>query len=240
LSTKRKRQRTGKSSTQRARRAQTDAPNRGIRPWVLPGIAGIAVIAIVLLGVFTLSSDDGNSTAAADVPSPSLGDRTAQVVIHEYGDYQCPFCGRFARTVKPEIQERYIDTGVARLVWHDLTWHGRESRTAANAARCAGDQDQFWEYHDLLFSLQRGENDGTYSNERLKEYGDAMGLEPDAFHSCVDSNVYEDAIDADLRRGRQLGISGKPSFVIGEQRVVGAQPLEVFEQAIRTELQQQG
>lgn len=194
----------------------------------------------MLLGVFTLSSDDGNSTAAADVPSPSLGDRTAQVVIHEYGDYQCPFCGRFARTVKPEIQERYIDTGVARLVWHDLTWHGRESRTSANAARCAGDQGQFWEYHDLLFSLQRGENDGTFSNERLKEYGDAMGLEPDAFHSCVDSNVYEDAIDADLRRGRQLGISGTPSFVIGEQRVVGAQPLEVFEQAIRTELQQQG
>jgi len=238
MSTKRKRPRSAKS---RARReATSDARNRGVRPWIMPGLMGVAVLAVVLIGVSVIASDNGGSSDEVRVPSPSIGERTAQVVIHEYGDYQCPFCGRFARTVKPEIQERYIDTGVARLVWHDLAWHGRESRTSANAARCAGDQGQFWEFHDLLFDLQRGENDGTFSNDRLKEYGDAMGLDPEAFHACVDAGTYEGAIDADMSRGRRLGINGTPSFVIGDQRIVGAQPLEVFEQAILTEQRQHG
>ena len=237
VSSKRKQRRTEKVQRQRTQRKSKSQSSRGIRPWILPGLAGLAVIAIGLVAVFTLSSEDGNA-AAARVPAPSLGERSAQVVIHEYGDYQCPFCGVFARTIKPELQERFIDTGVARLVWHDFAWHGDESRTAANAARCAGDQGQFWEFHDLLFALFRGENQGTFSNDRLKTYGDELGLEPDAFQACVDGNDYGAAIDADMRRVRQLGLNGTPSFVIGDRRVVGAQPIEVFEQAIAAELQQ--
>jgi len=237
VSSKRKQRRTEKVQRQRTQRKSKSQDSRGIRPWILPGLAGLAVIAIGLVAVFTLSSEDG-STAAARVPAPSLGERSAEVVIHEYGDYQCPFCGVFARNIKPELQERFIDTGVARLVWHDFAWHGDESRTAANAARCAGDQGQFWEFHDLLFTLFSGENNGTFSNENLKTYGDELGLEPAAFHSCVDGNDYGGAIDADMRRVRQLGLNGTPSFVIGDRRVVGAQPIEVFEQAIAAELQQ--
>lgn len=232
--TRRQRREEHKKST-----ARKSAPNRnkGVRPWILPGIAAIAVIAIVLVGVFTLTSDDGSSAAAANVPSPSLGERTADVVIHEYGDYQCPFCGVFARSIKPEIQERFIDTGIARLVWHDFAWHGPESQTSANAARCAGDQGRFWEMHDMLFDRFSGENNGTFSNENLKRYGGILGLEPEAFETCVDGNVYRDAIAADMNRVRRLGLNGTPSFTIGDQRIVGAQPVEVFEQAILAEIE---
>ena len=181
MSSKRKRRATDKTRTQRARRAPDNTRNAGIRPWILPGIAGIAVIAIVLVGVFAISSEDGNTASAARVPSPSVGERSAQVVIHEYADYQCPFCGVFARSIKPQLQERYIDTGIARLVWHDFAWYGDESRHAANAARCAGEQGQFWEYHDLLFDNQRGTNTGNFSRDNLKRYGNALGLEPEAF-----------------------------------------------------------
>jgi protein-disulfide isomerase len=231
---------TRRQKRQKASRKATAHKNKGIRPWILPGIAGIAVIAIVLVGVFTLTSDDGSSAAAANVPSPSLGDRTAQVVIHEYGDYQCPFCGVFARSIKPEIQERFIDTGIARLVWHDFAWHGPESQTAANAARCAGDQGQFWEMHDMLFERFSGENNGTFANENLKRYGGILGLEPEAFGSCIDGNTYRDAIAADMNRVRRLGLNGTPSFMVGDQRIVGAQPVEVFEQAILAQLQAAG
>lgn len=229
-------QRPQRVQTRRNRRKVEADRSSGIRPWILPGIAGIAVIAIVLVGVFTLSSGDSTSGATADAPSPSLGERTAQVVIHEYGDYQCPFCGVFARSIKPEIQERFIDTGIARLVWHDFAWHGPESLTSANAARCAGDQGRFWDLHDMLFERFSGENNGTFSNENLKRYGDILGLEPEAFGRCVDDNTYGPAIAADMSRVRRLGLNGTPSFTIGDQRIVGAQPVEVFEQAIRAEL----
>jgi protein-disulfide isomerase len=240
VSQTRRQRRQEQTKRQKAARTAAADKSKGFRPWILPGIAGIAVIAIVLVGLVTLNSDDGNSVAAANVPSPSLGERTAQVVIHEYGDYQCPFCGVFARSIKPEIQERFIDTGIARLVWHDFAWHGQESQTAANAARCAGDQGQFWEMHDMLFERFSGENNGTFANENLKRYGGILGLEPEAFDSCVDGNTYRDAIAADMNRVRRLGLNGTPSFMVGDRRIVGAQPVEVFEQAILAELQAAG
>jgi len=233
----RRQRRLEKVERQRAERKAAQNKHKGIRPWILPGIAGIAVIAIVLVGVFAINSDGGD-TAAAQMPAPSLGEPTAQVVIHEYADYQCPFCGVFSRSIKPELQEKYIDTGLARLVWHDFAWYGDESRIAANAARCAADQDQFWEFHDLLFERQLGTNQGTFSRDNIKRLGVALALEPEAFESCVDANAYAGAIDADMRRVRRLGLNGTPSFIIGEQRVIGAQLFEVFEEAILAELRQ--
>lgn len=236
----RRQRRAERVREQRTQRKAAQDRSKGIRPWILPGIAGIAVIAIVLVGVFALNSDDGSSAAAARVPSPSVGEPTAQVVIHEYGDFQCAFCGVFSRSIKPELKERYIDTGIARLVWHDFAWYGDESRVAANAARCAAEQGQFWEYHDLLFERQQGTNQGTFSRDNLKRFGALLGLEAESFDACVDSTTYYAAIDADMRRVRDLGLNGTPSFIIGEQRVIGAQPIEVFEQAIAIEQQRAG
>ena len=221
----RKQQRTERVRDRRTRRKASRSVadhNQGVRPWIMPGLAGIAVIAIVLVGVLTVSNDQDNITAAADVPSPAIGEATAEVVIHEYGDYQCAFCGVFARTIKPQLQERFIETGIARLVWHDFAWYGDESDLAANAARCAGDQGQFWDYHDLLFDRQSGTNNGTFSRDNLVRLGSILGLEARPFESCVDGNTYRAAIAADMNRVRQLGLNGTPSFTIGDQRIVGA------------------
>ena len=130
-------------------------------------------------------------------------------------------------------------TGKARLVWHDCAWIGAESRDAANAARCAGDQGKFWEYHDLLYANQAGENAGAFSKDRLKAFGDQLGLEPTAFHACLDSGKYRDAVQADFADVRQKGFNGTPTFVIGNQRIVGAQPFEVFAAAIDAALANQ-
>jgi len=237
MSSKRKRQRPRSARTQRRRAAAAETGQRGLKAWILPGFLGVAVIAIALLGISAIAGDDRGTVTAEPAPPPVLGEQTARVVIHEYADYLCPFCGRFARTIKPELQERYIDTGLVQLVWHDLAGHGQPSWDTANAARCAGDQGHYWDYHDFLYAIQQGAGHDAYSDERLKEYGDAMGLEPDAFHACVDAGTYEGAIEADMRSNRRQGITGTPSFVIGDQRIVGAQPVEVFEQAILRELQ---
>jgi protein-disulfide isomerase len=74
--------------------------------------------------------------------------------------------------VEPEIKKQYIDTGRAKLVWHEFPWIGEESRQAAQAARCAGAQgaDRFWEYHDYPYYNQRGENRGQFAPANLKAF----------------------------------------------------------------------
>ena len=158
------------------------------------------------------------------------------MVIREYGDFQCPSCGAFFRAIEPQIRDAYIETGKARLEWHDFAWIGPESRDAANAARCAQAQDRFWDYHDLLYAMQAGENTGAFSKERLKAFGRDLGLDPVTFDACVDNNTYAGAVQADFGQVRSLGFTGTPTFVIGSRRVVGAQPFEVFAAAIEAEL----
>jgi len=208
-----------------------------LRTWALPSfflVAGLSAIAIVALAVTSPSAaDDVKATR------PALGASTAVVVIHEYGDFQCPSCGAFARSIEPQIRAAYIDTGKARLVWHDFAWIGAESRDAANAARCAGDQGKFWDYHDLLYANQSGENAGAFSKDRLKGFGAALGLEPTTFHACVDAGAHAAAVQADFADVRQNGFNGTPTFVIGDQRIVGAQPFEVFAAAIDAALAKQ-
>ena len=229
---------TPQTSRPRPRRQdqRTSQPSR-LRTWALPSVflvAGLSAIAIFALAVTS-------PAGAGDVKAkrPVLGNATAPVLIQEYGDFQCPSCGAFARSIEPQIRAAYIDAGLARLAWYDFAWFGQESRDAANAARCAGDQGQFWEFHDTLFQNQAGENAGAFSKDRLKGFGDALGLEPTAFHACVDADRYGAAVQADFAEVRRNGFNGTPTFVIGDQRIVGAQPFEVFAAAIDAALANQ-
>ncbi len=211
-------------------------PSR-IRRWALPAI--FLVVGIAAIGVLALNLGSPSAAEGAKAPRPVLGDKAAPVEIHEYADFQCPSCGAFARSIEPQIRAAYIETGKARLVWHDFAWIGAESRDAANAARCAGDQGKFWEYHDLLYANQSGENAGAFSKDRLKGFGAALGLEPTTFHACVDAGTYAAAVQADFGDVRQKGFNGTPTFVIGDQRIVGAQPFEVFAAALDAALAKQ-
>lgn len=201
-----------------------------LRALTLPAILGAAMVAVAVIALTAPGAPAGETTASA--PRPILGASTAVVEIHEYGDYQCASCGAFSRNVRPQIVAAYIDTGKAKLVWHDFAWIGAESRAAANAARCAGDQGRYWEYHDLLYANQRGENQGAFSTANLKAFGAQLQLDPATFHACVDGGTYGAAVQADFADVRQNGFTGTPTFVVGGQRIVGAQPFAVFEAAI--------
>ena len=190
------------------------------------------MVGIAAIGVLTLNVGRPSAAEGAKAPRPVLGDKAAPVEIHEYADFQCPSCGAFARTIEPQVRAAYIKTGKARLVWHDFAWIGAESRDAANAARCAGDQGKFWEYHDLLYANQAGENAGAFSKDRLKGFGAGLGLESTTFIACVNAGTYSAVVQADFDDVRQKGFTGTPTFVIGDQRIVGAQAFEVFAAAI--------
>jgi protein-disulfide isomerase len=180
----------------------------------------------------------GEATVAPPVPyaSPVRGEASAPVTIVEYGDFQCPSCGAFFRSVEPRVIADYVRTGKAKLVFKNFAWIGEESRRAAEAAACAGAQGRFWEYHDLLYSSQRGENQGAFATANLKRFATQLGIEQAAFDACVDGRAYKAAVEADMNEVRSLGLTGTPTFLINGQRIVGAQAYAVFANAIEAKL----
>ncbi|MCQ3971414.1 DsbA family protein, partial [Klebsiella pneumoniae] len=91
----------------------------------------------------------------------SLGEDDAPVVMVMYSEFQCPFCGKFARDTEPELVERFVDEGILRIEWRDLPYLGEESLTAVAAGRAAADQDAFWPFAARLYADQAPPNSGT-------------------------------------------------------------------------------
>lgn len=109
---------------------------------------------------------------------------------------------------------------------------GQESTWAAEASECAGDQDAFWEYHDLLFERQAGENQGAFNKDKLKEFAAELELDTDAFNECLDTGKYTELVNNQKATAQQLGVRSTPTFAVNGQAVVGAQPYENFQQII--------
>ena len=162
------------------------------------------------------------------------GDPNAPVTIIEFADFQCPYCGRFFVQTKPQIDEAYIQSGKVRLGYWNFAFLGDESTWAAEAAECAADQDKFWEYHDILYGSQSGENQGAFNKDNLKKFAEELGLDTQTFNECLDSGKYTSLIQDDTSASSALGVNSTPTFLVNGQAVVGAQPFEVFQQTIES------
>jgi protein-disulfide isomerase len=160
------------------------------------------------------------------------GAPNAPVTMIEFGDFQCPFCGRYASDTNPQIEEQYIKTGKVRFGFVNFAFLGSESTWAAEAAECASDQNKYWEYHDKLYNSQAGENQGAFNKDNLKKFAADLGLDTQTFNECLDSGKYTSLIQADTQASSAFGVQSTPTFLIDGQPVVGAQPFEVFQQTI--------
>ena len=160
------------------------------------------------------------------------GDPDAPVTIVEFSDFECPFCARFYTQTLGQIEEEYINTGKAKIVFRDypLSFH-QNAQKAAEAAECAGEQGKFWDMHDKLF--EGGVSGGVSS---FKQYAADIGLDTTQFDSCIDSGEMASEVRKDMSDGQSAGIRGTPGFIINGQLVSGAQPFSVFQQVIEAEL----
>ncbi|MDP2660178.1 MAG: thioredoxin domain-containing protein, partial [Dehalococcoidia bacterium] len=131
---------------QRASRAQ-----RGPSRTTL--VAGVGAAAVVVALVIILVSLMGRATGtpATTGESATKGNPDAKVTVVEYSDFQCPFCAQFALQTFPSVDQTYIQTGKVKWTFHNMARIGDESKQAAQAAECAGDQGKFWPYHDKLY-----------------------------------------------------------------------------------------
>ena len=178
-----------------------------------------------------------NGAAAVDMATyidddSVKGDKDAPVTIVEFSDYECPFCTKFYEQSLQLIEKNYIDTGKVKFIYRDfpLSFH-QNAQKAAEAAECAGEQDKYFEMHDLLF--EKGVSGGVNA---FKQYAKDIGLHTKKFDQCLDSGAMAQEVKDDFAAGQQLGVSGTPAFFINGKLVSGAQPYSVFEQIIEQEL----
>ena len=163
-------------------------------------------------------------------PSRLRGNPDAPVTIVEFSDFECPYC----QSVQPTLHELMTKyAGKVRLSYRDFPLREihPNAEGAAVAARCAGEQGKFWEYHDLLFK-NRNKLDPT----SLKEHAHALKLDENQFGKCIESGKFRQSVQEDLDAGMKAGVSGTPGFFINGVALSGAQPLAAFEEIIDSEL----
>ncbi len=161
---------------------------------------------------------------------PANGPADAAITIVEYSDYECPFCGRFYQQTLPELKKIYGEQ--IRWVFKDfpLPFHGNAQK-AHEAAHCAGDQNKYWPYHDLVF-----ENQKNMGLSDLKAHAAKLNLDAAQFEACLSSDKYAERVQAGIDSGREFGVSGTPTFFVNGRRIVGALPASEFKRVIDAEL----
>jgi len=162
--------------------------------------------------------------------APSRGPETAKVTIAKFEDFQCPYCKTVQQTFL-EVLKRY--DGKIRLVHKDLPLDAihPQARPAAEAARCAGDQGKFWEYHDKLYAQSP-----KLAVAELKSAAKEIGLNVASFDQCLVSGKFKAAVQRDFNEAAGLGLTGTPAFFINGRELIGAQPIEAFTAIIDEEL----
>ncbi len=172
-----------------------------------------------------------------------LGDPAADVVIMEFSDFECPFCGRHARDTFPKIRRDFIDTKRTSYAFLHLpleSIHANAFR-AAEAAECAADQDQFWPMHDAMFAAQ-----DRLAESDLLQIASTLRLDGLAFKECL-NGAKVDVVRRSMSEATRLGLGSTPSFLIGRrlpngnvkvvQAITGAAAFEQFEAALSVALE---
>lgn len=211
-----------------------------------PIVSAILIVGVLIAGAILLKGAkspepiavpaNGNGTPTTTLAPVGAGDRTlgnpnAKVTLVMYEDFQCPWCGKFDKESEQVIRNSYVKNGNVQIVFRDFPFLGEfvkpyvatndESMHAAEAARCAGDQGKFWEYHDYLFANQNGENQGNFSVANLKSFANGLGLNTTLFNQCLDGNKYTQAVIDSKTEGVGAGVQGTPKgFILKSGKIV--------------------
>ncbi|GGY49772.1 DsbA family protein [Streptomyces xanthochromogenes] len=232
------------------------APAKSRKPFLI-GAAVVAAAAVLGIASYQASSPDpkptvNDSAASASASDPAAagshpelmklarrdakdplaqGRADAPVVMIEYADFKCSYCGKFARDTEPQLVKKYVDNGTLRIEWRNFPIFGAESEAAARGAWAAGQQGKFWQFHAAAYA--EGAKEKGFGGDRLKELAEEAGV-PDAarFEKDLDSDAAKAAVKKDQDEAYALGASSTPSFLINGTPLAGAQPMAEFAQVI--------
>ncbi len=161
----------------------------------------------------------------------AVGRADAPVVLIEYSDFKCGYCGKFARDTEPELVKKYVEDGTLRIEWRNFPIFGAESEAAAKAAWAAGQQDRFAAFHAAAYA--DGSKDKGFAEPRLLELAREAGV-PDLerFRTDMAGEQAAAALKKDQEEGYRIGVTSTPSFLVNGKPIAGAQPLDAFTAAI--------
>ncbi|MFE6887559.1 DsbA family protein [Streptomyces sp. NPDC057694] len=161
------------------------------------------------------------------------GRADAPVVLIEYADFKCGYCGKFARDTEPGLVKKYVDEGTLRIEWRNFPIFGAESEAAARAAWAAGQQGRFWEFHRAAYA--DGAKEKGFAADRLEALAREAGVDDlGRFRTDRDSDAARAAVEKDRAEAYSLGATSTPSFLVNGQPIAGAQPDAAFEQVIES------
>jgi protein-disulfide isomerase len=178
------------------------------------------------------------SPPAIDIQGKSFrGESSASVALIEYSDFECPYCGMYEREISPRVLENYIKTGRVKLFYRELPLYPH-ALSAARAARCAGEQGNYWEMHERLYAKQTAFSDPSFL-DRAK----TLGLDAKKFSECFSSDKYSNDIRKSMTEAQWMGVEGTPTFFVGTigpdgdvvkitKKIVGTHPYMVFQSAL--------
>ena len=176
---------------------------------------------------------------------PSMGPEDAPITIVEFSDYQCPYCTKWHEETYQQLLDAY--PGKIRFVYRNypLPFH-KNAMMSAEAALCAGDQDQYFAYHDKLFAEKDLVNNAEGTALGVDAYvgfAQDLSLDTAAFEACLTSEKYKNAVEADMAftstlptQNGEPAVGGTPTFFINGKRLVGAYPFSSFKQIIDEQL----
>lgn len=224
-----------------ARNGGSGGGSGGTIYWIL---GGAAVLAVLVMGWNVVTSLTDSTVrepveVAFDSPRELLelatgvqsGDPGAPIRIMEFSDFQCPACQDFFHRTKPFLDREFVEAGQALFVYYDfpLVSIHPNAFLAARAARCAGDQDGYWPFHDRLFQAQSEWAGLSDPAGRFERFADEVGLDRGDFRGCLRSDQHAEVVTANIILGEQLGVQGTPTIILdtGEGRPVRVQNWDI-------------
>lgn len=226
------------------RRGDKIAARRGRQRPSWPLWTGIAVLVLAVVAGVAIQSNRSSGGGAVVTPAHALGPgggeqrgrASAPVLVEEYGDFQCPHCADFQRTVGPTV-DRLVGAGTVRFVYHPIAFIGQESTTAANAAELAGDQGKFWPYLDQLFAQQGPENSGTFSTGKLLAIGRQVGIgDQQRFAGGVNKGTYDSWVAKSTDDASRRGVNQTPTVFVDGRQVPNAITAQGLQAAVNAAL----
>jgi protein-disulfide isomerase len=204
---------------------------------ILATVAGVVAGLMVILSQLGGGGDPPEAFTGVPQDGTRLGREDAPVTVRLYEDFQCPACGQFARETLPEVVERHVEPGDAKLVSETLAFLGPDSVSTGRAAIAAGEQDRYWQYAALLFENQGAENSGYATEEFLRNLAEETeGLDVAEWDEARDAGFVEQELQAVQQRAGEAGINSTPTLVVsgpdGETTLRGAVPIEDVDRAV--------
>lgn len=228
--------------------------NRKRRPAMGIAVAVLLVLAVIAATIWLTRPGSGPDVAelpvapegaepfpaAVDQVGVSLGEADAPVVVREFADYQCPACATFA-SVADRIKEEYVESGQVRFVYFDFPLEDIHDNAmlAAQAARCAGDQNAYWAMHDRLFAQQSEWSGHGEAQDVFVRYAEELGLNPQRLERCLETELHREAVEESQALAQRFQVRATPTVLVDNIVMSGAQTWPRMKAVIERELENQ-